>query len=264
MLNDPGIITLPPHLIKEFLDEKYDHYNRPAFITSDPIQIPHLYSQSEDIEIAGFLAATIAWGQRKSIITNAHRLMTLMGNSPHDFVMNANARQLDKLSHFVHRTFQGTDCVFFVQSLRNIYENHGGLSGLFQSTYSHTTNIALTLSQFRSVFFEIDGPERTRKHVSDVSKGASAKRLNMFLRWMVRNDKRGVDFGLWTAIPPSALYLPLDLHTGNVTRKLGLLTRTQNDWRAVDEVTSSLRSFDPLDPVKYDFALFGLGIFEKF
>jgi uncharacterized protein (TIGR02757 family) len=255
---------IPEEQLKEFLDEKYDLYNRPKFIESDPIQIPHLFSLQQDIEIAGFLTATIAWGQRKSIIVNALKLMGLMGNSPYDFVMNADEDQLSRLNHFVHRTFQGIDCMFFIRSLRNIYIKHNGLGGLFEKAYLNNIDMASVLMSFRSVFFEIECQSRTYKHISDVGKGASAKRLNMYLRWMVRNDKRGVDFGLWGSIPAAALYLPLDLHTGNVARKLGILKRKQNDWQAVNEITSALRTFDPSDPVKYDFALFGLGIFEKF
>lgn len=254
---------LPNHLIKEFLDEKYDLYNRPEFITSDPIQIPHQYDLPEDIEIAGFMTATIAWGQRKSIINNANKLMQLMGNSPYDFILNAGPDHLEKLNYFVHRTFQSEDCKFFLHSLQHIYKNRKGLKSVFESCYKQEQDMISVLIQFRTIFFEIDGPLRTRKHISDVSKNASAKRLNMFLRWMVRVDKRGVDFGLWQGIPASALYVPLDLHSGNMARKLGLLKRKQNDWKAVAELTARLREFDPLDPVKYDFALFGLGIFEK-
>jgi uncharacterized protein (TIGR02757 family) len=253
----------PKHLLKEFLDEKYDLYNRPEFILSDPIQIPHQYSLPEDIEIAGFMTATIAWGQRKSIINNANKLMQLMGNNPYDFILNAGPEHLEKLQYFVHRTFQGIDCIFFLRSLQNIYKNRGGLKNVFESGYVREKDMANVLIQFRDIFFEIEGPWRTRKHISDVNKNAAAKRLNMFLRWMVRVDKRGVDFGLWQTIPASALYVPLDLHSGNMARKLGLLKRTQNDWKAVVELTSRLREFDPLDPVKYDFALFGLGVFEK-
>ena len=255
---------VPDKLIKELLDEKYDKYNRPVFIDSDPIQIPHSFSLQQDIEISSFLTATISWGQRKSIILNAQKLMQLMGNAPYDFVMEASDDQMKKLNYFVHRTFQGVDCLFFIQSLRNIYTNYGGLGALFETSYKQHPEIASILNNFRKVFFEIRCLPRTYKHVSDISKGATAKRLNMFLRWMIRNDNRGVDFGLWKSIPSSALYLPLDLHTGNVARKLGILERKQNDWQAVSEVTSALRQFDPMDPVKYDFALFGLGIFEKF
>jgi uncharacterized protein (TIGR02757 family) len=256
---------LSPQLLKEFLDEKYDLYNRPEFIETDPIQIPHAYTLHEDIEIAGFLTATIAWGQRKSIIANAHKLMQLMGNNPSDFIINAGNEQVSRLKSFVHRTFQGVDCVFFLHALRNIYKNHGGLKSVFETSYARRKEMADVLIDFRNIFFEIENcQERSRKHVSDVSKNAAAKRLNMFLRWMVRTDKRGVDFGLWKGIPASALYIPLDLHTGNVARKIGLLTRNQSDWKAVAELTANLRKFDPNDPVKYDFALFGLGIFEKF
>lgn len=256
--------TLPTHLLKEFLEEKYDLYNRPQFIESDPIQIPHSFSLREDIEIAGFLAATIAWGQRKSIISNAHKLMERMGNNPFEFVMSANSQQLTKLDGFVHRTFNSDDCTFFIKSLRNIYSKHHGLKHFFEESFAKNCDISQVLADFRVLFFEINGNPHSGKHVSDVSKGSSAKRLNMFLRWMVRNDQRGVDFGLWKQIPASALYLPLDLHTGNVARKLGILQRKQNDWKAVDEVTCVLRTLDISDPVKYDFALFGLGIFEKF
>ncbi len=250
--------------LKAFLDEKYDKYNHPDFIGSDPVQIPHSFSDPYDIEISAFLSATIAWGQRSTIIKNSQRLITLMDHAPYDFVTNCSIADLKRFEYFVHRTFNGVDCVFFIKSLKNIYKNHGGLGILFQQEYMHKQNIKATIEGVRSVFFEIDHPERTNKHFSDVSRGASAKRLNMFLRWLVRNDNRGVDFGLWQKIPASALYLPLDLHTGNVARKLGLLSRKQNDWQAVEEVTSNLRKFDPTDPVKYDFALFGLGVFEKF
>jgi len=257
-------VKLSAQELKEFLDDRVDRYNSPEFIETDPIQIPHSFSLREDIEISGFLAATIAWGQRRSIITNARKLMGLMGNDPYNFVMEANEYQLKRLETFVHRTFQGADCVFFVRSLQNIYRRYDGLERVFTSAYRKNNDIVSALSGFRNVFFETESLPRTLKHVSDVTKGASAKRLNMFLRWMVRKDNRGVDFGLWNSIPSSALYLPLDLHTGNVARKLCILKRKQNDWKAVDEVTQNLRKFDPDDPVKYDFALFGLGIFEKF
>jgi uncharacterized protein (TIGR02757 family) len=256
--------TLPAPILKELLEEKYDLYNRASFIESDPIQIPHLFSIKQDIEIAGFLTATIAWGQRISIISNARKLMGMMGSSPYEFVMEANNQQLEKLLNFVHRTFQGEDCLFFINSLRHIYMKYGGLEEAFSSGYSINQDIADSIIGFRDTFFEIECLPRTYKHVPNITKGAAAKRLNMFLRWMVRKDNRGVDFGLWKSIPPSALYLPLDLHTSNVARKLGLLARKQNDWQAVVEVISKLSKFDPIDPVKYDFALFGLGIFERF
>lgn len=250
--------------IKSLLDEKTQLFNRPGFIETDPIQIPTLFSAKENIEIAGFLAATIAWGQRPTIIRNAHKLIALMQNNPIDFLLNSDEDDWITFLNFKHRTLNGTDCIYFLKSIKNIYQNHGGLERVFTEGYQQDESIFGALIHFRKVFFELDHDQRTEKHVSDVEKGAAAKRLNMFLRWMVRSDGAGVDFGLWTQIPPSALMLPLDVHTGNVARKLGLLTRKQSDWRAVEEVTARLREFDPIDPVKYDFALFGLGIFEKF
>lgn len=249
--------------LKIFLDEKVGKYNQPAFVATDPIQIPRKYSNKEDIEIAGFFAATIAWGNRASIIKNAGKLMTLMGNQPADFVLNASTTETRRLTTFVHRTFNGEDCIYFLYALRNIYKNHGGLQTVFEKGFLTDNSIQSALKYFYTVFFELTG-ERTRKHISNVQKGSAAKRLNMFLRWMIRKDYKGVDFGFWEGIPASALMLPLDVHTGNVGRKLGLLQRKSNDWKAVEEITAALRNFDPADPVKYDFALFGLGAFEKF
>ena len=245
------------------LEEKVKQYNQPAFIESDPIQIPRQFSKKENIEIAGFLAATIAWGQRPTIIKNANRLMQAMDNDPFNFLMNSKEADWSHLSGFKHRTFNAYDLFFFLKSLQHIYKNHGGLEQVFTSGFEINDTIYSALTHFRSVFFEIDFPHRTQKHVSDVAKNSSAKRLNMFLRWMVRNDNAGVDFGLWKLIPKSALMLPLDVHTGNVSRGLGLLQRTQSDWKAVVEITEKLKEFDPNDPVKYDFALFGMGVFEK-
>ncbi|NOQ28028.1 MAG: TIGR02757 family protein [Bacteroidales bacterium] len=250
--------------IRDFLNEKAEKYNHSDFIETDPIQIPHLFSDKNDIEIAAFFASTIAWGQRVTIIKNMHKLIGLMDHSPYEFIMNSSERDLNRLNYFKHRTFNGEDCKFFVKSLNNIYQKHGGLGELFQKIYLEQNNIFNTLIKFREIFFDIEYPLRTQKHVSNVLKGSSAKRLNMFLRWMVRNDNNGVDFGLWDKISMSDLFLPLDVHTGNVARKLGLLKRKQNDWKAVAEITSILREFDPKDPIKYDFALFGLGVFEKF
>ena len=250
--------------LKSFLDEKYDLYNRETFIDTDPIQIPKRFTKKEDIEIAGFLAATIAWGQRPTIIKNAKKLMQWMDEAPHDFVLNAEDSDLDIFAEFKHRTFNGEDAIFFIKSLQNIYKNHGGLETVFSKPIANDGDAKDALAHFREVFFSIDHPSRTEKHVSNVLKKSSAKRLNMFLRWMVRNDKRSVDFGIWKKMSPADLYLPLDVHTGRVGRKLGLLKRNQDDWPAVAEITQSLRQLDPMDPVKYDFALFGLGIFEKF
>lgn len=246
--------------LKEFLDHKYNEYNVPGFIQDDPISIPHSFSKKEDIEISGFLAATIAWGNRKSIINNAEKLMKLMGYFPHEFLMNASDKDLTGFSEFVHRTFNGTDTVYFLKALRNIYTNHGGLEDVFTLGYNTNGNLKGTLAYFRQVFFELPHETRTEKHVANVLKKSTGKRLCMYLRWMVRNDGRGVDFGLWKGISSSALMLPLDVHTRTISQKLGLLERTQNDWQAVEEVTSNLAKFDPNDPVKYDFALFGLGV----
>jgi len=249
--------------LKDFLDEKVQKFNQPFFIESDPIQVPKQFSQKANIEISAFLTATIAWGNRLSIIGNASKLMSLMDFQPHDFILNASKNEIQTLNRFVHRTFNGDDCVFFIHSLRNIYKNHNGLEIVFQKGFEKNYTVKSALEYFYLVFFEIEG-ERTRKHVSNVKKGSSAKRLNMFLRWLVRKDKNGVDFGIWKEIPTSALMLPLDVHTGNVARKLGLLKRKSKDGKAVEEITSELCKFDPIDPIKYDFALFGLGAFEKF
>lgn len=249
--------------LKEFLDEKAVKYNQPAFIDTDPIQVPKQFSQKENIEISAFLTATISWGSRPAIIKNAKSLMRLLHNNPFEIITQSSEKELNHLDTFVHRTFNGRDCIYFIRSLKNIYKNYGGLQHVFESGFQKNQSVQSALNHFYQVFFELPG-ERTRKHISNVERGASAKRLNMFLRWLTRTDNCGVDFGLWKGIPASALMLPLDVHTGNVSRKLGLLKRKQNDWKAVEEVTETLRKFDPADPVKYDFALFGLGIFEKF
>ena len=249
---------------QSFLDQKYLSFNLPVFIETDPIQVPALFTTKENIEIAGFLAATLAWGQRPTIIRNALKLVSLMNNNPIEFLLNTPENEWETFSDFKHRTFNGIDCLYFLKSLRNIYLNHGGLEQVFSTGYLKDQTIFSSLVHFRKIFFELEHEHRTEKHVSDVEKGAAAKRLNMYLRWMIRSDNFGVDFGFWKQIPASALMLPLDVHTGNVARKLGLLTRTQNDWRAVEEITAKLREFDPEDPIKYDFALFGLGVFEKF
>lgn len=250
--------------LKEFLDEKYDLYNRESFITTDPIQIPRAFTKKEDIEIAGFLSASIAWGQRPTIIRNAKWLMDRMDQQPLDFILNAQNSDLDVFREFKHRTFNGDDCIFFLKSLHNIYKNHGGLEDVFAKGIDESFGTKSSLAHFRKVFFETEHLDRSQKHISNVLKKSSAKRLNMYLRWMVRKDDRAVDFGLWNKMSSADLYLPLDVHTGNVGRKLGLLTRKQNDWQAVEEITDNLRKFDPQDPIKYDYALFGLGAFEKF
>ncbi len=250
--------------LKEFLEEKYDLYNRESFITTDPIQIPRAFSKKEDVEIAGFLSASIAWGQRPTIIRNAKWLVDRMDQQPHEFILNASNTDFEVFKQFKHRTFNGDDCIFFLKSLQNIYQNHISLEDVFAKGAKDSDTVKGALAYFREVFFEAEHLDRSQKHISNVLKKSSAKRLNMYLRWMVRKDDRGVDFGLWNQISSADLYLPLDVHTGNVGRKLGLLTRKQNDWPAVEEITENLRKFDPLDPIKYDYALFGLGAFEKF
>jgi len=255
--------------LKSFLDEKVLQYNTLDFIESDPVQIPHLFSQKEDIEIAGFLSATIAWGNRKMIIKNAHKMMDLMGNSPYDFVMSHTENDLEKLKFFVHRTFNGHDFGSFIKGLRHIYKNHNGLEAVFSKNYNNngnfnTINLQNNIHEFKKVFFEIPHQNRTQKHISDPMNGSAAKRINMYLRWMCRQDNKGVDLGIWKSISPSLLSCPLDVHSGNVARKLGLLTRKQNDGKALAELDLKLRELDPNDPVKYDFALFGLGVFEGF
>ena len=246
--------------LKDYLDFKADQYNNPNFIESDPIQIPHRYKVKEDIEISGFLAATIAWGNRKMIINSATKMMDAMGNNPYDFVMNATNNQIDSIDNIVHRTFNSEDFRYFIKSLRNIYQNYGGLENVFAA--NNSINLQNRISAFKQMFFEIDHPLRTTKHISDPLKGSSSKRINMFLRWVSRNDKKGVDFGIWKSISPSELSCPLDVHSGNVARTLGILNRKQNDQKALQELDEALRKFDPKDPVKYDFALFGLGVFE--
>lgn len=249
--------------LKEFLEEKVLQYNNPLFIESDPIQIPHRYSLKEDIEISAFLTATIAWGNRKSIIKNAHKMMELMGNSPYDFVLNYKPHHLDSFENFVHRTFNSNDLAYFIKALNHIYTNHNGLEKVF-SKYSNESSTQPAIHKLKQLFFEKSHLQRTEKHISDPLKGSAAKRINMFLRWMVRNDSAGVDFGIWKSLSPAQLSCPLDVHSGNVARKLGLLTRKQNDAKALAELDSNLRKLDANDPVKYDFALFGLGVFEGF
>nr|WP_299381968.1 TIGR02757 family protein [Allomuricauda sp.] len=249
--------------LKDFLDSKVLQYEHPSFLQDDPLQIPHCFSKKEDIEISGFLTATIAWGNRKSIINNASKLMELLENAPHDFIMNHTDSDLGVVQDFVHRTFNGTDLTYFIQSLQNIYAKHGGLESVF-SKYQQRESLQPAISEFKRFFFELPHLARTTKHISDPLKGSAAKRINMFLRWMVRSNHTGVDFGIWKALNPSQLSCPLDVHSGNVARKLKLLKRKQNDAKALAELDTNLRKLDPQDPVKYDFALFGLGVFEKF
>jgi uncharacterized protein (TIGR02757 family) len=244
--------------LKEFLDEKVELYNRPSFIENDPISIPHLYTHKEDIEIAGFLAATIAWGNRKMILRNAKRMMALLDDSPYDFIMNSEVPDLERVEGFVHRTFNSSDLLYFLRALKHIYLTKGGLETIFNE-YKTEDSLQPAIHKLYTIFFELPHNHRTERHVSDPFKGSAAKKLNMYLRWMIRKDNKGVDFGIWDSISPSILSCPLDVHSGNVARKLGLLKHKQNDSRAVTELDTVLRSFDDKDPVKYDFALFGLG-----
>lgn len=253
------ILNLTTDEFRSYLDQKAEQYNVSDFIADDPIQIPHRFSKKEDIEIAGFLTSIIAWGQRKTIIRNATRLMGLMEDSPHYFLMNLEESELDRFAPFVHRTFNGADCRYFIQRLSEIYRNDGGLEGTLGTLVAqHGAEIGL--SKFKAHFFSGEHPHRTQKHLADPLKGSTAKRLNMYLRWMARRDSKGVDFGIWPSVPMSSLSLPLDVHTGRIARQLGLLKRKQNDWKAVAEIDAALREFDPKDPVKYDFALFGMGV----
>ena len=248
--------------LKEFLDSKYIQYNQKKFIESDPIQVPHKFTSKEDIEISSFLTATIAWGQRKTIIKNSFRMMDLLDNSPHDYIINSTEKEIDKLN-VKHRTFNEIDFRYFIKQLKYIYINHGNLENIFFDNIENNS-LHKSIHVFKSLFFKNNFPLRTTKHISDPYKGSACKRINMFLRWMVRKDSNGVDFGIWNKISPSYLSCPLDVHSGRVARKLGMLKRTQNDHKAVIELDNKLRYLDSNDPVKYDFSLFGLGVFEGF
>ncbi|WP_127844749.1 TIGR02757 family protein [Psychroflexus aestuariivivens] len=249
--------------LKAFLDEKVALYNQFKFIETDPISIPHQFSDKKDIEIIGFLIATIAWGNRKSILKNGQKLIEILDRSPHDFILNHQEKDLKSCNGFVHRTFNAEDLKYFIKSLKNIYTNHEGLASTFEKNKTETS-LQPAIHEFKKIFFELQHLKRTEKHVSDPLKNSAAKRLNMYLKWMIRNDKNGVDFGIWKQISPAILSCPLDVHSGKIARSLGLLKRTQNDAKAVKELDENLRILDPKDPVKYDFALFGLGAFETF
>lgn len=255
--------TLSKDALKAFLEEKAVQYNGPEFLETDPVQIPHRFTLKQDIEIAGFLTATIAWGNRRIIIRNSERIVALMDEAPYDFILNHQPKDRKRFDDFVHRTFNGADLRYFATSLQDLYRKEASLERLFMARPGES-RLQAAITRFRSRFFEGYHPIRTQKHVSDPSKGSAAKRLNMFLRWMVRQDNSGVDFGIWPAISPSQLSCPLDVHSGNVARKLGLLHRRQNDAKALVELDQALRELDPKDPVKFDYALFGLGVFEGF
>ncbi|WP_413228600.1 TIGR02757 family protein [Chryseobacterium sp. JV558] len=248
--------------LRDFLNEKADQYNAPNFIENDPIQIPHRFSLKQDIEIAGFLAATISWGNRKSIINSADKMLDIMGNSPYDFVMNYSEKDLkDIQDKSIHRTFNGQDFSYFIRQFNRIYKENESLESLFEVKESEN-NFLHAIERFRNGFLETE-KHRSHKHISSPYKNSSAKRIIMFLRWMVRKDKRGVDFGIWENIDQKNLSIPLDVHTGNISRKLGLVFRTQNDWKTVEELDVAIRKFDETDPAKYDFALFGLGVTKE-
>ncbi len=254
----------PPNDLKTFLNQKVDQYNQPDFIENDPISVPHLFSKKQDIEITGFWTSMLAWGQRKTIINKSLELFSLMDNAPHDFILNHNDNDLKAFLKFKHRTFNVTDTLYFISFFRNYYQNHTSLEDVFMIERNSDT-VEKGLVNFQRFFFGLsDHPERTRKHVATPGRNSACKRINMFLRWMVRNDNKGVDFGLWRKIKPSQLICPCDLHVDRVARGLGLIRRKQTDWKTALELTENLRAMDPLDPVKYDFALFGLGIEEKF
>ena len=249
--------------LKEFLDEKAEFYQQKEFIQTDPIIIPHEYDNKLDIEISGFLISVISWGNRKSIINSGYKIINLLEYSPYDFIMNHSDQDLKRIKGSIHRTFNSEDLIYFIKSLKNIYTNYNGLEGII-SNKKNGDNLQERISIFKKIFFELDSPERTKIHLPDPLNGSAAKRFNMFLRWMVRSNNKGIDFGIWKSISASQLSCPLDIHTGNTARKLGLLKRNQNDSLAVNELDLKLRKMDKNDPVKYDFALFGLGVNEKF
>ncbi|RCH55813.1 TIGR02757 family protein [Mucilaginibacter hurinus] len=250
--------------LKAFLDAKVAQYNQPSFIINDPICIPHLFTKKQDIEIMGFWAATLAWGQRVTIINKCKELIRLMDGTPYDFIMNHEEIDLKKLLAFKHRTFNDIDTLYFIHFFRHHYTHFESLEDAFvpaDGNYSPFRGIG----GFRNYFISLpDFPNRTKKHISSPSQKSTCKRLNMFLRWMVRKDNNGVDFGIWDKISPADLIIPCDLHVDRVARKLKLISRRQTDWETAVELTERLREFDPIDPTKYDFALFGLGIEEKF
>ncbi|MEM1323970.1 MAG: TIGR02757 family protein [Bacteroidota bacterium] len=251
--------------LQSFLDQCVQQYNTPGFIEDDPICIPHRFSKLQDIEISGFWVAILAWGQRKTIINKANELMQLMDHAPHDFIVNHNEKDRQAFLGFKHRTFQATDCLYFLEYLQHYYRQHNSLEEAFaRHLPSEAPTIEKALIGFREDFFSLPYfPQRTQKHIATPARNSSCKRLNMFLRWMVREDDKGVDFGLWKRIRPAQLLMPLDVHVERIARRYGLLERKQRDWKAVLELTERLRQFDPQDPVKYDFALFGVGVLEK-
>lgn len=250
--------------LKQYLEEKYLQFNNPSFIDCDPISIPHRFKNRQDREISGFLAATIAWGRRDLILRSSNLILQKMDNAPYDFIMSSDENDLKRFSGFVHRTFNGTDCISFLRGLKLIYSSYESMEDVIVEGMRTGKSLREGMSYLRKFFFSVPHEPRSEKHFADLLSGAAGKRLFMYLRWMVRKDNRGVDFGIWNRISPSGLFIPLDLHSGNTARKLGMLTRKANDRKSVEEITAILREFDPADPVKYDFALFGLGVSEGF
>jgi uncharacterized protein (TIGR02757 family) len=251
--------------IKVLLDDRVEKYNRPDFIPNDPVSIPHMFTKKQDIEISGFFASILAWGQRKTIINNCVKLMNLMDNAPHDFILNHQDDDLTRFLGFKHRTFNDTDLLYLIHFFRWYYSQHESLETAFTGEYNETLSQKERLEHFHDLVFSLeDAPHRTKKHISTPARKSACKRINMYLRWMVREDHKGVDFGIWNTIKPADLVCPCDVHVERVARKLGLITRKGMDWQTAEQLTDHLREFDPLDPVKYDYALFGLGIEEKF
>jgi uncharacterized protein (TIGR02757 family) len=249
--------------IKSYLEELVDKYNRTAFIEPDPISIPHLFKKKQDIEIAGFFAAVLAWGQRPTILKKSKELMQLMDNAPHDFIVNHTEADLKSLTTFKHRTFNATDTLYFVEFLHHHYVKHDSLESAFRCS-EKDVNVENALNSFQETFFSLpDAPKRTQKHIPSPKKNSTCKRLAMYLRWMVRTDNNGVDFGLWKEIKMHQLVCPVDLHVDRIARRLHLITRKSTDWLTTIELTEKLKTFDPKDPSKYDFALFGLGVDER-
>ena len=254
-------LNFKPSDLKEFLDEKVERFNRPGFIENDPIVIPHSFRKKQDIEIAGLFAAILAWGQRTTIIRKCRELLTMMDNDPHSFILHHTRSDLRTLESFKHRTFNAVDTKYFVTFLKWYYSRHQSLEDAF--IISNQTEIGTGIAKFHDLFFSLPKhPERTRKHIATPVRKSTCKRINMYLRWMVRQDNKGVDFGIWKKISPAVLICPCDVHVDRVSRKLGLIKRKQTDWETALELTMNLRKFDADDPVKYDFALFGLGVEE--
>ena len=253
--------------IQKILNQKVKQYNRLEFIQKDPICIPHQYKKQQDIEIAAFFASIFAWGNRTTIINKSNDLLTRMDNAPHDFCMNHSPKELKKMIGFVHRTFNDTDALYCIEFFKHHFSNHQSLETAFfqnQITKEKIKNVQAALTHFQSYFMSLeDAPRRTQKHVSSPVSGSTCKRLNMFLRWLIRKDQQGVDFGIWNSIKPSELIMPIDVHVARVSRNLGILNRPQTDWLAALELTEYCRTLDAKDPVKYDFALFSLGVTEK-